>query len=60
MLASYADDYAGTNNQCGRTIEHKSLNENRYVEGYSKCAVDASNFNHRPDKIYTKSDIESI
>ena len=60
MLASYADNQAGSDNTCGRKIEHDGLNENRYVEGYSKCAVDNSNFNHQPDKIYTKNDVESI
>lgn len=60
MLASYADDQAGTDNQCGRKIEHNTLNENRYVEGFSKCAVDASDFPHDLAEVYTKSDVEGL
>jgi hypothetical protein len=60
MMASYADDRAGDNNECGDKIEHSAFNENRYVEGFCECTVHKAYFNHEPAKTYTKSEISSL
>lgn len=60
MLATYADNYAGEKTNCGITIQHKDLNETRYVQGFMQCAVTAGDFPSDPARIYTHSDVDSF
>ena len=59
-LTTYEDDSDYDVNQCNRINEYISSDSKWYVEGFSKCAVDNSNFSHQPARIYTKSEIEGI
>lgn len=60
MLATYADNYKGEDTNCGFTIEHNSLHENRYVEGLMKCAVTNGDFPHTPAQVYTWDEVDSF
>lgn len=60
MLATRADDYNGDDNACGMSISHNGLNENRFVEGLMKCVVSNNNFPHKPAKIFTWDEVNSL